>query len=226
MVATSEVAESGSFRVEELAARTGVPVRTTREYQAWRVLHPPEKRGRVGWYDESHLERLHAIARLQQRGYSIAGIRDLLEAWETGSELRDVLGGVDPRPEGLDETPAVVTELTLRRLLPEGSDVGTVAESLIDAGVLARGGSDLVASSPALLVLVGDTLRAGLSEDEALRLARAIVDATASASDAIAAAVSAVVSRGDLGDIEPVLRRGRLLVGRALASHLVDQVGR
>src|SRR5690349_25099164 len=80
------------FRVEELSARTGAPVRTIREYQTWQILHPPSKVGRVGLYDESHVRRLEGIARLQERGYSIAAIRDLFRAWEQGAGLRDVLG--------------------------------------------------------------------------------------------------------------------------------------
>jgi DNA-binding transcriptional MerR regulator len=77
--------------VEELAARVGLPVRTIREYQTMRVLEPPARRGRVAFYGEAHLRRLALIARLQERGYSLAGIRDLLEAWAAGGDLAGIL---------------------------------------------------------------------------------------------------------------------------------------
>ena len=49
------------------------------------VLAPPAKVGRVGVYDEGHRRRLELIGRLQSRGYSLAGIRDLFEAWDAGA---------------------------------------------------------------------------------------------------------------------------------------------
>jgi DNA-binding transcriptional MerR regulator len=227
MDAIPNAVDRPGFRVEELAARSGMPVRTIREYQTWRVLHPPVKRGRVGWYDESHLDRLRTIARLQERGYSIAGIRDLLDAWATGSELRDVLGGVQPQPDTLDETPLVVSRRALGQLLPQGDDdVDGFTASLVDAGVVAPLGDDVVARSPALLVIVSDALRAGLPRDEAIGMARSVVAATAGVADEVAAAVTNAISRGRVAEVEPMLRRGRVLLGQALASHVIDQVGR
>ena len=43
-----------------------------------RLLPPPERQGRVGLYGDRHVQRLQLISRLQRRGYSLAGIRDLL----------------------------------------------------------------------------------------------------------------------------------------------------
>jgi DNA-binding transcriptional MerR regulator len=218
---------SPRFRVEELAARSGVPVRTIREYQTWRLLHAPARDGRVGWYDESHVERLTLIGRLQQRGYSIAGIRDLLDAWSTGSDLRTVLGvDAGSSPETVDEVPVFVTEAALGELFPGDAETSTITEGLLAAGVIVRVGDDLVARSPAMLVLVGDAVRAGLSRDEALRVAGALIAATESAADVMAETVVAAISRADPATLEPMLRRGRVLAGRAVASHLIHQVGR
>jgi DNA-binding transcriptional MerR regulator len=44
-------------------------------------------RGRLGLYGPGHVQRLQLIARLQCRGYSLAGILDLLGAWESGTDL-------------------------------------------------------------------------------------------------------------------------------------------
>src|SRR5689334_4189366 len=106
------------FRVEELSARTGAPVRTIREYQTWQILHPPTKVGRVGFYDESHVRRLERIARLQQRGYSIAAIRDLFEAWDEGAALSDVLGLDDAVGLPADEAAVVLGPEQLAAIVP------------------------------------------------------------------------------------------------------------
>src|SRR5215813_9793048 len=94
--------EEDVMTVDELARSARLPVRTIREYQTMRLLPPPSKRGRVGLYGDEHRRRLDLIARLQKRGYSLAGIKDLLDAWETGTNLPDVLG-VDVSPPTLDE---------------------------------------------------------------------------------------------------------------------------
>jgi hypothetical protein len=68
------------------------------------LLPPPERRGRIGVYGAQHVERLALIGRLQRRGYSLAGIKDLLAAWDAGADLTTLLG-VDSGPAALDETP-------------------------------------------------------------------------------------------------------------------------
>ncbi len=67
-----------AYRVEELAARADVSVDTIRYYQAKDLLPPPTRAGRVGWYDDDHLDRLARIRRWQARGLSLAVIRRLL----------------------------------------------------------------------------------------------------------------------------------------------------
>jgi DNA-binding transcriptional MerR regulator len=68
-----------AYRVEELAAKAELSVDTVRYYQAKDLLLPPQRIGRVAWYDDDHLDRLAAIRRLQSRGLSLAVIRRLLE---------------------------------------------------------------------------------------------------------------------------------------------------
>lgn len=78
--------------IEQLVAEVGLPYTTIRMYQNWGLLPPPERRGRVGYYGPDHLARLRLIAQLQERGYSLAAIKDLVETWQTGRSLPDVLG--------------------------------------------------------------------------------------------------------------------------------------
>ena len=105
---TSAAETDEPLTIDDLARRVGLPVRTIREYHTMRLLPPPERRGRLGLYGDEHIQRLRLIIRLQRRGYSLAGIRDLLAAWESGTDLVTLLG-VDESQAALDETPLWLT---------------------------------------------------------------------------------------------------------------------
>jgi DNA-binding transcriptional MerR regulator len=49
-------------------------------------------RGRTGIYGDAHLARLRMIGPLLSRGYSLGNIAELIEAWEKGHDLRQLLG--------------------------------------------------------------------------------------------------------------------------------------
>ena len=104
MTVSPAPAVDDELTVDDLARLAKLPVRTIREYQTMRLLPPPAKRGRVGLYGADHARRLELISRLQRRGYSLAGIRDLLAAWDSGAGLPALLG-VDIGAAALDETP-------------------------------------------------------------------------------------------------------------------------
>ncbi|WP_233521954.1 MerR family transcriptional regulator [Streptomyces triticagri] len=78
--------------MEDLAQQSGATVRTIRAYQDRGLLPRPERRGRANVYGPAHLTRLHQIADLLERGYTLASIKELLEAWDTGRGLGGVLG--------------------------------------------------------------------------------------------------------------------------------------
>ncbi len=80
------------MRVDELAAAAGVATTTVRLYRQRGLLPPPRLVGRTGWFGEHHLARLRLIARLQDEGFSLAGIGKLLETWEHGRDLTDLVG--------------------------------------------------------------------------------------------------------------------------------------
>ncbi|WP_431482507.1 MerR family transcriptional regulator [Pseudomonas solani] len=105
------------YTVDELAREAGTTVRNLRAYQDRGLLPPPERRGRVGIYSGEHLARLRLIGQLLERGYSIASIRELFEAWDQGRDLAHVLGleqaivgdwtQLEPTPLGFDEVQAL-----------------------------------------------------------------------------------------------------------------------
>src|ERR1700691_3030447 len=78
--------------IDQLARRARTTTRNVRALQTSSLLIKPEILGRTAHYGEAHLERLVAVLRLQQDGFSIASIRALLDALSGGRSLADVLG--------------------------------------------------------------------------------------------------------------------------------------
>ncbi|MFI5777152.1 MerR family transcriptional regulator [Nocardia sp. NPDC051570] len=118
------------FTIDELAREAGTTVRSVRVYHERGVLPPPQVKGRTGFYGPEHLNRVRTISRLLDRGIKLNGIRELLEAWDRGDDLGDILGvsehddvaaaGVSERPDiafpseahpGGDEIAVAATEL-------------------------------------------------------------------------------------------------------------------
>ncbi len=80
------------FTVDELARVAGTTVRNVRAYQDRGLLPAPEIRGRTGFYNENHLARLRIIAGMLGRGYTLNSIGELMEAWQEGRDLTELLG--------------------------------------------------------------------------------------------------------------------------------------
>jgi DNA-binding transcriptional MerR regulator len=64
--------------IAELAARTGISVRTIRFYAGLGLIPPPVVRGRLGLYDERHTARLELVRDLQRLGFTLAAIEGYL----------------------------------------------------------------------------------------------------------------------------------------------------
>lgn len=74
-----EAAIDGEMTVDELAARTGMTVRTLRFYASEGLLPPPRRRGRVAYYDANHRMRLDLVRTLQKHGYTLSAIQRVLD---------------------------------------------------------------------------------------------------------------------------------------------------
>jgi|SRR5580698_2316615 DNA-binding transcriptional MerR regulator len=214
--------------IDELASRAQLPVRTLREYHSMRLLPPPERRGRVGVYSSLHVERLALIGRLQRRGYSLAGIKDLLAAWDAGADMTTLLG-VDSAPAALDETPQRITGAELRDRLPAltAAAIGQAA----GAGLLVPlpDGHYLV-RSPALLALAADGARAGLPLATMLDLIAGLTQGIGALADDFAGHVVEQIARpltasGDGEKLRSLLQRWRVLLLQGVASILADRLG-
>lgn len=80
------------MRLDDLAREAKVATTTVRLYQNKGLLPGPRLVGRTGYYGRSHLTRLALIGRLQEQGFSLAGIGRVLETWEEGRDLADLVG--------------------------------------------------------------------------------------------------------------------------------------
>lgn len=75
---TVEESLDGELTVDELAARTGMTVRTVRFYVSEGLLPAPRRRGRMAYYDARHRLRLDLIRTLQDHGYTLSAIQRVL----------------------------------------------------------------------------------------------------------------------------------------------------
>ncbi|MET9025394.1 MerR family transcriptional regulator [Nocardia sp. NPDC004168] len=84
------------YTIDELAREAGTTVRSLRVYHERGVLPPPQVKGRTGFYGADHLNRVRTISRLLDRGIKLNGIKELLNAWDRGDDLGDILGVGEP----------------------------------------------------------------------------------------------------------------------------------
>lgn len=207
--------------VDALARQAQLPVRTIREYHTMRLLPPPERRGRVGFYGRAHVQRLELISRLQRRGYSLAGIRDLLRAWQDGTNLTSLLG-VEPG-QALDETPLRLTRAELEQRIPALS--GKTLSDAASAGLIHQDGDSFLVRSPALLGFVADGVAAGLPLPDLLELAAAVRRHLAALSEVLADIIVDRLLPHSSADLASLLQRARILLLQGAASILTDQLG-
>ncbi|MGW1128620.1 MerR family transcriptional regulator [Streptomyces sp. NPDC002526] len=126
------------YRIEDLAHASGATVRTIRGYQDRGLLPAPERRGRSNVYGPAHLGRLRQIADLLDRGYTLASIKELLEAWDTGRGLGGVLGLVaEVHGPWTDERAGRITLAQLVAKFGGEADERAIDEA-IELGVLER----------------------------------------------------------------------------------------
>ncbi|WP_067721519.1 MerR family transcriptional regulator [Nocardia yamanashiensis] len=138
------------YTIDELARAAETTVRSVRVYHERGLLPSPDVRGRIGYYGTGHLDRLQTISRLLSRGMKLNGIRELLDAWDRGDGLADILGvsePADPEPEApmLVDPTADLPDYLKRAMAASGDPLegyrltnprcGDLAARLVDAGL-------------------------------------------------------------------------------------------
>jgi DNA-binding transcriptional MerR regulator len=224
-VATDTLESATDLSIDELAQRCALPVRTVREYQTQGLLPGPERRGRVGVYGDGHVHRLQLIARLQERGYSLAGIRDLLRSWRHGEDLADVLGLDADQLVHREEPGAPASLEQLVRVLPD-----LIPEHLADleaAGVIDACGPDqYCVPSPSALQLTKDALAVGYPPDAIVALLRTLGDAADRVADAAVTTLTDVPPEAIPDDLTAFAERARPLLAHSIGRLTIHQVGK
>ncbi|HEX7166527.1 MAG TPA: MerR family transcriptional regulator [Acidimicrobiales bacterium] len=219
--------------IDELAHRAGATSRNIRAYQERGILPPPKVVGRTGYYDAGHLARLRHIAQLLERGFSLAAIRELFDAWQRGHGLADVLrfeqaldAPWEPEPTG------VLTVAELEKAF--GADDHALTTAL-ELGIIELDGDHFRVRSPKLfavgarLVAEGVPVSVLLAEvtelrDDADRIAARWVDLFAD--HLLAGYLDRGMPEGELQGLADLLRDLRPLAGLAVAPLLGQAMDR
>ena len=212
------------WTIDELAALAGLPVRTIREYQTLGVVPAPRRRGRIGLYGPSHLRRLELIARLRERGYSLAGIGDLLGRWSAGADLGEVLGLEPDQLVHVDEPGAPASLDQLRTLLP--TMIPDHLAALESTGVIEHCGPDYYCiPSPSLLQLTIDSHAAGLEPEDVVALLHAIQRAADTVADEVVTQIGHLPTAGATDVTAAFLQRGRGLLAHGVGRLTLHRIG-
>jgi DNA-binding transcriptional MerR regulator len=177
--------------IDELAARTGMTVRTVRFYAAKGLLPVPIRRGRVGYYGPIHRTRLDLVRELQDHGYALAGIERHLSRIPidaTVDELALYRARLVPwEPERAEDFGREELERRAGQALSDED-----LDLLIEIGVLDEPAGDHFRATPSMLTF-GVELLAVPVPRQILREAAAVIDRHATS---VAAALTDVFRRG------------------------------
>lgn len=172
--------------IDELSRRSGVSTRNVRYYQTRGLLPAPTVKGRTGYYDKRHLERLALIHELQQEGLNLQAIGWLLggAASVDADELRRLKRAV--LDEWVTEEPVEQTTAEVRAAFAGGDEAvarrdeaGDLAEETADElirraeglGLLTRGDDDVWMVTAPAVYAAGRELRAmGVAPERMLDL--------------------------------------------------------
>jgi DNA-binding transcriptional MerR regulator len=155
--------------VEELARRTGTTVSNLRALQARKLLPPPSLQGRKGFYTSRHQARVALLRRLQDRGYSLSAIADLLRGWERGAGLTEILELEDAVAAPVSSAGAgAASDVDVQRILPELLRDPKLLARAMALELVVRRDDRLLAPNPELLEIARAHLQAGVPLAEIL----------------------------------------------------------
>lgn len=125
---------SGSvrYRVEELAEAADVSIDTIRYYQSIDLLPPPQREGRAGWYDDTHLHTLHRIRDLKDQGFTLAMVARVL-AGDLDAGEQALAAAIVAQPDTAAPAP---TTMSLKQLSEHTGVSPTVLDAVARQGIL------------------------------------------------------------------------------------------
>jgi DNA-binding transcriptional MerR regulator len=191
------------YTIDELTALSGVAGRTIRFYQAEGLLPWPERRGRISYYDDHHLERLKRIGVMQDRGLQLSAIRELLDidpsmhlpVWEWLGLQNEAMGPLGDQPQTVNA--AELAELV-------GDEHARIMPMLEEAGLLKIIGPDAYElPSPRIIDIVLENAAGGISVKTTLRMGTVIGSHLEDAAAEILTYLQSEVGKGFGDSAEP-----------------------
>jgi DNA-binding transcriptional MerR regulator len=150
-------AAGAGYTVDELSRKVGMSPRNIRAHQARGLLPAPIRRGRVAYYDESHVRRLETIKGLQRQGFNLVSIEAML--------------GTNRAPRG-----GTALEMLIERV---EADHPALLYALTKHGLVGRMDDGVVrVIRPRALLGALELHRIGLTPVAALRLFTELLDST------------------------------------------------
>lgn len=168
LAAPEQAVEGGQrYRIDELARVTETTVRNIRAYQERGLLHAPTREGRTAFFDDTHVSRLKLITSMLGRGYTSEHIREMLNAWQHGKSIGDVLGLEQALVAPTVHDPPTSMGLSAARELAGGrSDL----ELLAEAGLVELKGNRVRVLRPQLLGTFAEMRDHGLSTEALVKI--------------------------------------------------------
>ena len=136
------------YTIDQLARAAKTSVRNVRAYQDRGLIPPPERRGRTAYYGSEHLSRLRIIGQMVNRGYTLASIGELIDAWEQGRDIGHLIGlETAVSSPWTDETGGYFTLPKLVKMFGGSFDPRWLAKAA-ELGILRSEGAKFYAPSP------------------------------------------------------------------------------
>ncbi|MGH8539011.1 MAG: MerR family transcriptional regulator [Stenotrophobium sp.] len=192
------------YTVDELARTGETTVRNVRAYQDRGLLLPPERRGRVGIYNDGHLGRLRLINHLLSRGYTLANIQELMKAIEEGHDLRQILGlETAISSPWSDEAPVYYSLPGLLKTFGIVFSPRLLAKA-IELGLLEPDGLRYRAPSPRILMAGAELTKAGIALEDMLTIIEQLRANVERVADEMVRLVVKLLDRYGEGKVPPV----------------------
>ncbi|MFI7403394.1 MerR family transcriptional regulator [Streptomyces sp. NPDC049541] len=192
--------EKREYRMEELARLAGITVRTLRFYRERKLIPPPRREGRIAWYDDHHLARLHTIAALLERGHTLTGIAELAEALDHGRDVADLLGIEPTEEEPVRLTPEELAARFEGQVTPEN------LAAALDLGYLGTDGDEIVHISRRLLDVSSALVSEGIPLAEVLAAGKQVREHVDDLAEMFAELVLRHVGEDELQRLRPLAR--------------------
>ncbi|MGW4565053.1 MerR family transcriptional regulator [Streptomyces sp. NPDC004561] len=207
-----------TLTIDELAARTGVTVRTIRFYGSRGLLPPPVIGARrVGHYGPGHLARLALIEELQQQGMTLAAIERYLGQLPPDLSPHDLAIHRAVVASWAPDAVETVSRPELERRA--GRPLGPQdMERLAAMNVVAPGEEDTFRVDSGLLRLGVQLLDVPLSQDAILAARKVLMEHSRAAAHELAQVFRGEVAERDTRDVRSLSAHMHPLVVQALLT--------